>query len=62
MSPYIRYLPTLWSYPLTKEPEVFPVFLSLLFLLYATPVLSIIQFRVRYDRWINEVKTHFSQA
>ena len=25
-------------------------------------LLKIVQFRVLYDRWIKEVKTHFSQA
>ena len=30
--------------------------------LHYQTVSLIVQFRVGYDRWINEVKTHFSQA
>ena len=43
---------------------IFGILLSLTFEISMVWIflLEIVQFRVRYDRWIKEVKTHFLQA
>ena len=44
--------------------SIFGILLSLTFEISMVWIflLEIVQFRVRYDRWIKEVKTHFLQA
>ena len=51
---------TLFLYKLT----IFGILLSLTLEISTVWIflLEIVQFRVRYDRWIKEVKTHFLQA